>query len=74
MAARVARAPDAGGRMTAFPYVYRWNRPDVGPRSRKGQPCAVTARGKMNSIRVEFADGFKMITSRYAVRKARVAG
>lgn len=36
---------------------------------RKGQPCKVTARGKMNSIRVEFPDGFKVITSRYAVRK-----
>ncbi len=36
---------------------------------RKGQPCRVLARGRMNSILVEFEDGFKVITSRYAVRK-----
>jgi|SRR3990167_4955348 len=37
--------------------------------SRHGQRCRVTARGKMNSIRVEFEDGYRMITSRYAVRR-----
>jgi hypothetical protein len=36
---------------------------------RKGQPCRVLVRGKMNSILVEFEDGFKVVTSRYAVRK-----
>ena len=36
---------------------------------RKGQPCRVIARGKMNSILVEFEDGMKVVTSRYAVRK-----
>ena len=35
---------------------------------RKGQKCRVLARGKMNSILVEFEDGYKVITSRYAVR------
>lgn len=37
---------------------------------RKGQPCRVRVRGKMNSILVEFQDGYKVVTSRYAVRKA----
>lgn len=37
---------------------------------RKGQPCRVLARGKLNSVLVEFADGHQVITSRYAVRKA----
>ena len=37
---------------------------------RKGQRCAVIARGKMNSVLVEFEDGYRVITSRYAVRKA----
>lgn len=46
-------------------YIYRWNRCN-----RKGQRCRVTARGKMNSCRVEFADGFVMITSRNAIRRA----
>lgn len=49
-----------------YPYVYRWDRCD-----RKGWRCKVTARGKMNSCRVEFVDGFVMITSRNAIRKAR---
>ncbi len=51
-----------------FPYVWFWRKrlPE-----RKGQRCKVTARGKMNSIRVEFEDGYKVITSRWAVRQAR---
>jgi hypothetical protein len=39
---------------------------------RKGQPCKVIARGRMNSILVEFEDGFRVVTSRYAVRKKGV--
>lgn len=46
-------------------YIYRWNRCD-----RKGQRCKVTARGTMNSCRVEFEDGFVMVTSRNALKKA----
>ena len=36
---------------------------------RKGQPCRVLARGNMNSILVEFEDGYRVVTSRFAVRK-----
>ena len=39
---------------------------------RKGEPCRVLARGRMNSILVEFGDGFRVITSRYAVRRIPV--
>jgi len=47
----------SGGNVTGlapidFPYIYRWDR-----EGRKGQPCRLLARGKMNSILVEFADG-----------------
>jgi hypothetical protein len=35
---------------------------------RFGQPCRVLARGRMNSICIEFADGVRHIVSRYAVR------
>lgn len=45
-------------------YLYRWDR-----QGRKGQRCRVTARGKFNSIRVEFEDGYIMITSGNAIRK-----
>lgn len=53
-------------RLRDWPYIYRWNR-----FGRKGQRCKVTARGTMNSCRVEFEDGFKMITSRNAIRKVK---
>ena len=33
------------------------------------QPCRVLARGKMNSILIEFEDGIQYVVSRYAVRK-----
>ena len=38
---------------------------------RKGQACRVICRGKMNSALVEFEDGFKMVTSRNALRKRK---
>jgi hypothetical protein len=38
---------------------------------RFGQPCRVLARGRMNSILIEFADGYKMITSRWFVRRIK---
>ena len=38
---------------------------------RKGQHCRVLARGKMNSILVEFGDGFRVVTSRWAVRRLK---
>jgi len=38
---------------------------------RRGQSCRVLARGRMNNILVEFEqDGYKVVTSRFAVRKA----
>lgn len=37
---------------------------------RKGQRCRIFAWAlKMNSIGVEFEDGYRVVTSRYAVRK-----
>jgi len=36
---------------------------------RKGQPCRVVATGQLNSVLVEFQDGHRVITSRYAVRR-----
>lgn len=38
---------------------------------RKGQLCRVLARGAMNSIMVEFEDGYRVITSRFAVRRIK---
>jgi hypothetical protein len=52
--------------VTALTHTWRWRcrLPD-----RHGQPCRVLARGKLNSILVEFADGFRVVTSRYAVQR-----
>ena len=36
---------------------------------RFGQPCRVTARGTMNSVRVEFPDGESYVTSGWYVRR-----
>jgi hypothetical protein len=50
---------------SAFPFVwhFRTRLPE-----RKGEVCRVLARGRMNSILVQFPDGHRVITSRYAVR------
>jgi hypothetical protein len=52
--------------MPDFAYVYRWNR-----QGRKGQRCRLLIRGKMNSILVQFPDGYTMVTSGNAIRKAK---
>jgi len=51
-----------------FPYVWRVRTrlPD-----RFGTLCRVNVRGAMNSCEVEFEDGYRVITSRNYLRKAR---
>lgn len=70
--------------MTASPYLYRWDRHGrkgqscrVTARSKPAPGSfalpgfGTPARPRFNSIRVEFADGFAMVTSGNAIRKAR---
>lgn len=38
---------------------------------RFGQTCRVLARGRMNSCLVEFADGYRVVTSRNYVRRLK---
>jgi hypothetical protein len=38
---------------------------------RFGQPCRVIARGALNSILVEFEDGYRVVTSRNYVRRSQ---
>lgn len=47
-------------------HTWRWH---CRLQHRFGEPCRILARGKMNSCLVQFADGTKVVTSRYAVRK-----
>ena len=51
----------------AVPYRWHWRKrlPE-----RHGQPCRVLARGALNSVLVEFEDGYRVFTSRFAVRKS----
>jgi hypothetical protein len=69
----------------SLPYIYRWNRQDrkgqpcrILARSRIirpietgtlafGQPASV----RLNSVLVEFADGYRMTTSGHAIRKVK---
>lgn len=49
-----------------FPYVYRWDR-----QGRKGQRCRLVTRGTMNSVLLEFEDGYRMVTSGNSLKKAK---
>jgi hypothetical protein len=57
--------------VTDFPLVWFWRANPMRPIDRKGQRCRIVARGKLNSVLVEFEDGFQVVTSRYAVRRAK---
>jgi hypothetical protein len=48
-------------------YMWRW-RKRLG--ERYGQRCRILARGSKNSVLVEFEDGYRVLTSRWAVRRA----
>lgn len=47
-----------------WPYIYRWGR-----HGRKGQWCRVWARGSMNSIGIEFVDGYRLVTSGNSLKR-----
>jgi len=49
-----------------FDHVWFWRSRFA---ERNGTRCRVITRGKKNSVLVQFEDGFKVVTSRYAVRK-----
>ena len=46
-------------------------RPPLDGKDRYGQRCRIVARGKMNSVCVEFEDGSRVVTSRYPVRRIK---
>lgn len=60
--------------MLDYPYVYRWNVTWMRPINRKGQLCRVLARGKRNTVALEFEDGFTVTTSAWAIRKHQLDG
>lgn len=66
------RSPAAGPRGNddsgGDPFTHVW-RVRTRLAERFGTPCRVLARGGMNSILVEFADGVRVVTSRFYVRR-----
>jgi hypothetical protein len=56
--------------VSTMSHVWRW-KCRLG--ERHGTPCKVLAVGSLNSALVEFMDGYKVVTSRYAVRRAHPA-
>jgi hypothetical protein len=66
-----------------FPYFWAWSQPTTevyGPRTsgwfdrdRKGERCCDLTEGSraMNSALVEFEDGYRVVTSRNGLRRAR---
>jgi hypothetical protein len=51
--------------------VYAWGNNPVRKRL-KGKRCRVLAYGAKNSVLLEFMDGERIVTSRYAIRKQKV--
>ena len=49
-----------------WPYIWRWR---CRLPERKGQRCRVLIRGGRNTCLVEFPDGARYYTSRWAVRR-----
>jgi hypothetical protein len=56
--------------MSDFPYYYAWGNNEV-RKPYKGKKCRVLARGKKNTIQIEFECGHKMITSGNSIRKQK---
>ncbi len=54
-------------------YAHRWYWRARLP-ERNGLRCRIVARGAKNSVLIEFeADGYRVVTSRYAVRRVKEA-
>jgi len=60
-----------------YPYYYAWQKLDGALEPKRagklyGRRCKVVARGKKNSICIEFLDGNREIVSRLALRKIKI--
>lgn len=53
----------------AATYVYVWKNNEKRA-GLYGRRCRVIARGRMNSVLIEFEDGQREVVSRYALRRA----
>jgi hypothetical protein len=53
-----------------YPYVYRW-RNNAKRATLYGRRCRIVARGKMNTVLVEFENGERVTTSGNALKKSQ---
>ena len=51
-----------------YDYVWTWKPSSMRPMNRKGHRCRILVYGRMNSIMIEFEDGYRVVCSRNAVR------
>jgi hypothetical protein len=49
-------------------YKYLWGNNELRAKY-KGKYCVILARGRMNSVLVQFEDGHRIITSRYSIKE-----
>jgi len=61
----VRREKEGETKNTVYPHV--WSGRYYTHGDRQGQRCRVWARGTMDSIGVEFEDGFRTVTARWAI-------
>jgi hypothetical protein len=61
----VRQETDRKPKHAVYPYV--WSGHYYTHCERQGQRCRVWARGTMDSIGVEFDDGFRTVTARWAI-------
>jgi len=54
--------------MVTKQYIYGWKN-NAKRQALYGQHCTVLARGRMNSVLVEFVDGSKEVVSRRALKR-----
>ena len=56
--------------MSEYPLVWTGRREVFGPSTGRGEPCRILARGRMNSILIEFKDGGGAVVSGNGLRRA----
>lgn len=55
--------------MISYDYIYAWGN-NTKRKTMKGRRCRVLARGRKNSIMIEFENGQREIVSRNSIKKA----
>jgi hypothetical protein len=52
-----------------YPYIWHWKPNALRTLDRKGQRCRIVCRGAMNTVMLEFEDGYRVTTSGNGLRR-----